>query len=49
MEVKIEMTSLIVQVPKSYKKKLKEISVAKDTSMTQLILEALKEKYKDLA
>jgi hypothetical protein len=49
MEIKNEMTSLIVQVPKSYKKKLKEISVAKDTSMTQLILEALKEKYKDLA
>jgi hypothetical protein len=49
MESKIEMTSLIVQVPKSYKKKLKEISVAKDTSMTQLVLEALDEKYKELA
>jgi len=49
MESKNEMTSLIVQVTKNYKKKLKEISVAKDTSMTQLILEALKEKYKELA
>ena len=41
MESKHELTGLIVQVPRSYKKRLKEISVAQDTSMTQLVLEAL--------
>lgn len=49
MEIKNETTSLIVQVPKSYKKKLKQISLNMDTSMTQLVLDALKEKYKELA
>ena len=48
MESKNEFTSLIVQVPRSYKKKLKEISVAQDTSMSQLILESLEMTYKEL-
>jgi hypothetical protein len=48
MESKNELTGLIVQVPRSYKKKLKEISVAQDTSMTQLVLEALETTYKEL-
>ena len=49
MEVKIEMTSLIVQVEKNYKKKLKQISVAQDITMTQMVIDALNEKYKELA
>ena len=48
MESKHELTGLIVQVPRSYKKRLKEISVAQDTSMTQLVLEALETTYKEL-
>ncbi len=38
MEAKHDYTNLIIQVPKAYKKKLKEISLAKDTSMSQFVL-----------
>lgn len=48
MEAKSEMTNLIIQIPKAYKKKLKEISLSKDTSMSQLVLECLEMKEPDL-
>jgi hypothetical protein len=42
------LTQIMILVRKDFKKKFKELAVANETTMTEMILDALKEKYKEL-